>query len=65
MSKFEDVNIVRLFFLSRGDDNLVKFCEGKGNEIIYELCFKVMGGMCVYFFFNNDIIIIVLLYIKV
>lgn len=53
-----------LLFPSRGDDNLVKFCEGKGNETTYELRSKAMGGMRVYFFSNNDTIIIASLHTK-
>lgn len=64
LSKFEDANIARLLFPSRGDDNLVKFCEGKGNETTYELRSKAMGGMRVYFFSNNDTIIIASLHTK-
>lgn len=45
LSRFSDVYKADLLFPSRGDDKLVKYCEGSGNEETYELRSKSMGGM--------------------
>lgn len=62
--KFQDAYAANLLFPSRGDDNLVKYCEGSGNEETYELRSKAMGGMRVYFYSNKDTMIVAALHTK-
>lgn len=64
ISKFRDAYAADLLFPSRGDDNLVKYCEGSGNEETYELRSKAMGGMRVYFYSNKDLMIVATLHTK-
>lgn len=64
VSKFKDAYAADLLFPSKGDDNLVKYCEGDGNEETYELRSKAMGGMRVYFYSDNDTLIVAALHTK-
>lgn len=64
LSKFSDVYKADLLFPSRGDDKLVKYCEGSGNEETYELRSKSMGGMRVYFYSNKDTLLVAALHTK-
>lgn len=64
MSKFRDAYAAELLFPSRGDDNLVKYCEGSGNEETYELRSKAMGGIRVYFYSNKYMMIVAALHTK-
>lgn len=64
VNKFKDAYDANLLFPSRGDDNLVKYCEGNGNEETYELRSKAMGGMRVYFYSNKDTMIVAALHTK-
>lgn len=64
VSKFRDAHSANLLFPSRGDDKLVKYCEGSGNEETYELRSKAMGGMRVYFYSNKDTLIVAALHTK-
>lgn len=63
-SKFSDAYNASLLFPSKGDDNLVKYCEGRGNETTYELRSKALGGMRVYFYSDDNILIIASLHTK-
>ncbi len=62
--KFTDAYNANLLFPSKGDDNLVKYCEGKGNETTYELRSKALGGMRVYFYSDDNTLIVASLHTK-
>lgn len=64
MSKFRDAYAADLLFPNKGDGNLVKHCEGNGNEKAYELRSHAMGGIRVYFYSNKDTIIVATLHTK-
>lgn len=62
--KFADAYNADLLFPSKGDDNLVKYCEGKGNETTYELRSKALGGIRVYFYSDTNTLIVASLHTK-
>lgn len=64
LAKFRDAYGASLLFPSRGDDCLVKYCEGKGNENTYELRSRAMGGMRVYFCSDEGSMIVASLHTK-
>ena len=64
LKKVKDAYSANLLFPSRADDNLVKYCEGTGNENTYELRSKALGGMRVYFYSDENKMIVASLHTK-
>jgi mRNA-degrading endonuclease RelE of RelBE toxin-antitoxin system len=58
VEKFEEAKNNNMLFPIKTDDNLIKKCQGKGNENTYELRFGSLGGVRVYFSVEGNTVFI-------
>jgi len=58
VEKFEEAQNNNMIFPIQSDDNLIKKCQGKGNENTYELRFGSFGGIRVYFGTEDEAVFI-------